>query len=106
MGAQPNYYSASLNLGNATTCNDGAPTFVDRNSGQKFEASFVRLRSLETAIDIYVNYYGGVATTMDSIVRACSDTGFFRVPPMSGLTAYTTSTTAANKVLNVTVMGG
>lgn len=106
MGSNPNYYSASLNLGNATTCNDGTTALTDRGSGQKFDAQFIRLRNLDTALNIYVNFTGGVATTDDFIVFACQDTGVQRVPPFSSLKAYTTSTAASNKVLNVTAMGG
>lgn len=107
MTAQPNYYNKVQALGNATTSGDTLD-FLDQVSQKPFEATLLRLYNYETAIDIYVNMSGrgNKATTTDLRVRACSDLGWAPVPRISSITAYTTSTSAADKLLGVVALGG
>ena len=93
----PSYFNAHVALGNASTASV-ATTFP-------FAAPQLRLANFE-AVDIYVNLRGTAATTADMLVRACSDLGLLTITnPTSQISSYTTSTSAADKLLRVTALG-
>ena len=97
--AFPNYYTERLTVGVSTTAGAAAAF--------GFNATYLKLLNTE-ATDWFVrlNSTSVAATTADMRVRACSEVVMPMVPPCAGLTAYTTSTAAAAKVLDVTALGG
>lgn len=92
--SDPNYYSAPV------TC----PTTTGVSAvGFGFPATFLRLMNTN-AVDIYASLQSSsAASTADLRVRACSELVLAGVPPVSVLTAYSTST-GTSPVLNVTAM--
>lgn len=95
----PNYYSERLTVSASTTAGAGAAF--------GFNARYLKLLNTE-ATDFYVKLGATgelVATTADMRVRACSEVVLPGLPPVFGLAAYTTSTAAAAKVLDVTALG-
>lgn len=97
-GEYPNYYATQAALGNAST----AALSIDPG----FLVKSLRLENFE-AVDFYVNMKGNAATTLDFFLRSCG--GKLEMAnlavPLRTLSAYTTSTGAANKLLRVLALG-
>lgn len=97
-GEYPSYYSTQLPIGNAAT----SAEIVSFG----FPAKVLRLENYET-VDIYVNLKGSLASTIDLYLRSCggkAELGNLPVP-VGAISAYTTSTGAANKLLRVLALG-
>ena len=95
--ANPNYYSTQAPV-TASSTDVVADAFG-------FNAKTLRFLNTE-AVDFYVRTdSGGVASTADMRIRACSETVLQSMPMISGFTAYTTSTSAAAKLLGLTALG-
>lgn len=100
MADAPNFHSEQLTVGASTT---GAVA-----TAFGFGARTLRLLNTE-AVDFYVR--PGTTSTADVStgsmrVRACSEVVLPGLPPLRGLAAYTTSTSASAKLLGVTALGG
>lgn len=100
MPQKPNYYSEALAQSASSTA--GAA------SGWAFDACTLKLLNTE-AVDFYVQLDSTTAadaSTGDMRIRACSEVVLTSLPPVRGLAAYTTSTSASAKILNLTALGG
>ena len=93
-----NYYSTQWAIAQGTTSAVG--------DAWGFPASVLRFLNTEAA-DFYVRLNSTTAaSTADMRVRACSEFALSGLPPVVGLTVYTTSTSASAKLLGVTALGG